>query len=100
MVALNCTNELCQASTTLLLFEEYVDFSADEYSVTISNIPYKSCHYTLGDITVYKYQNQTRISEYFPKNKEICSGGDSVTILYEYLPTPASTEPTTTVSKK
>lgn len=97
-MGLDCTSNQCQATTRLLLNDQYVEFSADETSVTISNIPYQNCSYILGDIKVYGYESNNKISKYFPKNENICSGSDEVTVLYEYLPTPTTTEPITTDS--
>lgn len=68
-------SESCSAEAVIYL-ENYIHFSSNETSLTISNIP-SHCNYTLGYVKTFGYANQTRYDE---KNINICTGDSSITI--------------------
>lgn len=81
VVGLDCSVTPCTATTTLLL-ESYINFSANDTSVTMSNITNSDCSYTIGYIKLNKY-NVTGYDEVYEKNVAICNGTDTVIINYK-----------------
>ncbi|KAJ8983187.1 hypothetical protein NQ317_005830 [Molorchus minor] len=73
----------CRAQGTLLQ-ESYWNFSANQTSISISNIPKENCNYTLENITLY-YTTDNYYSKYYILEKDLCIGESDITLEYSVV---------------